>query len=333
MSSPINLHDKVFRHMDRLIDIVEDRITYPVTWELDPTNRCNHYCVGGYAKGAGGRTNNDHLTLKQAKYYVDQVVELNAKAINLTGGGDPMFNKITPKLIEYIRNKGLDVGMITNGSLFNDKSIKTVVDNCSWVRVSLDAGTPKTHAFIRKVPEKQFGQILSNIRNLSEQKTTCKVGTALLTSPETMGDIVEFTRVSKECGVDYVQIRPFHEDFTIPLRINECLAMQDENFKVLYSENKYHAGYKKQYTRCEAQALSGVINVHKLYLCCHFRGVDKYELGDLREQSLKEIWHSQHRQDIINNLDFKDCIPHCRLDLVNRTIDDLKTPVPDENFI
>ena len=71
--------------MDRLIDIVEDKITYPVTWELDPTNRCNHYCVGCYAKGAGGRTNNDHLTLKQAKNYVDQVVELNAKAINLTG--------------------------------------------------------------------------------------------------------------------------------------------------------------------------------------------------------------------------------------------------------
>ena len=125
--TPIDLQNKLFYHPDKLIEFFKTGNTTPVTWELDPTNRCNHNCIGCYAAGAGGRTNDDSLNWEQAKNYVDQVRDLGAKAINLTGGGDPMVNKITPRLIEYIRSLGMDVGMITNGTIFTDKSIDIVV--------------------------------------------------------------------------------------------------------------------------------------------------------------------------------------------------------------
>ena len=337
MSSRVDLEQKILRHLPRLFTVLNVSDAYPVTWELDPTNDCNHDCVGCFAKGAGGRTNNDYLTWEEATDYVDQIASLGAKAIVLTGGGDPMFNKITPNLMEYIKSKGLDLGMITNGSIFNDSSIEIAIRNCNWIRISLDAGTPEVFSQIRKVHQRQFWQVLRNIRKLRDKRdelnSKCTIGTGFLTSALTMPGLVNFTSLSKQAGADYVQIRPFHGDFTIPLRINECLAMQNETFKVHYAEHKYNSGYTKKYTKCEAQNFSGVINVHKVYLCCHMRGVDKYELGDLREKSLVRIWESNKRQDIVHNLDFNDCIAHCRLDKVNQTIHAMKAPIDDENFI
>lgn len=337
MSSRVDLDQKIYRHLPKLLAVVNKADCYPVTWELDPTNDCNHDCVGCFAKGAGGRTNNDSLSWEEAKSCVDQILRLGARAIVLTGGGDPMFNKITPRLMQYIRAVGLDLGLITNGSIFNDESIEIAVQNCNWIRISLDAGTPEVFSQIRKVPQRQFWQVLRNIRKLRDKRdelgSSCTLGAGFLTSALTMPGLVNFTTLCKQAGTDYVQIRPFHGDFTIPIRINECLAMQDETFKVHYAEHKYNSGYTKKYTRCNAQSFSGVINVHKVYLCCHMRGVDKYELGDLRESSLQKIWDSNRRQDVIDNLDFNDCIAHCRLDKVNQTIHALQQEMEDENFV
>ena len=60
--TPVDLQNKLFYHPDKLLEFFQTGNTTPVTWELDPTNRCNHNCIGCYAAGAGGRTNDDSLT-------------------------------------------------------------------------------------------------------------------------------------------------------------------------------------------------------------------------------------------------------------------------------
>jgi len=336
--TPVDLQNKLFYHPDKLIEFFKSGNTTPITWELDPTNRCNHNCIGCYAAGAGGRTNDDSLTWEQAKSYVDQVYDLGAKAINLTGGGDPMVNKITPRLIEYIRSLGMDVGMITNGTIFTDESIDVVVKNCTWVRISMDGGTPHVYTEIRKVPERHFHLALKNMAKLAKRKKALKtnitIGSGFLTSELTTPTLVKYTELCKEAGIDYIQIRPFHNDFTIPYNIEETLALQDDNFKVYFAKHKYNTLYKKQYPKCFAQTLSGVINVHSVYLCCHFRGVETKKLGDLREKNLLEIWAGKKRQQILEDLNLDKCIKHCRLDLVNRQLNELvNNPAQHKNFI
>lgn len=336
--APIDLQNKLFYHPEKLQEFFKSGNTTPVTWELDPTNRCNHNCIGCYAAGAGGRTNDDSLTWEQAKSYVDQVHDLGAKAINLTGGGDPMVNKITPKLIQYIKSLGMDVGMITNGTIFTDESIDIVVQNCTWVRISMDGGTPEVYTEIRKVPERHFYLAFENMRKLVRRKqelnSNITIGSGFLTSTLTVPSLVTYAELCKEAGIDYIQIRPFHGDYTIPYNIEETLALEDSNFKIHYSKNKYEEGYKKKYLKCLAQTFSGVINVHSVYLCCHFRGVETKKLGDLREKTLLEIWAGRKRMIVLEELNLDKCIAHCRLDLVNRQLQDMLDSVPDHvNFI
>ena len=338
----MNLEKKLFYHGDKVSEYLEKGDTTPVMWELDPTNLCNHECIGCFAKGAGGRTNNETLKLEQAKSYIDQMVAMKAKGVSFTGGGDPMVFKHTPKLIEYAKSNGLDVGMVTNGTLFKtDESIDIVVKNNSWVRVSIDAGSHEVYTAIRKVPSPGpagLDTAFKNMTRLAKRKkelgSDVTIGAGFLTSELTNPDMVAATKMCKEAGIDYIQFRPFHGDGTIPEYIEECRSMQTDDFKVHLSEFKYDTKYKKQYDKCRGQSFSGVINVHKVYVCCHLRGIDKYELGDLRENSLEQIWNSERRQHVINNIDFNDCIALCKLDCVNRQLHHITIDKPQHtNFI
>ena len=336
--APIDLHNKLFYHPEKLQEFFKQGHTTPVTWELDPTNLCNHNCVGCYAVGAGGRSNDDSLTWDQAKSYVDQIYDLGGKAINLTGGGDPMVNKITPKLIQYIKSLGMDVGMITNGTIFTEESIDIVVKNCTWVRISMDGGTPEIYTEIRRVPDRHFYLAFENMKKLAKRKkelnSDITIGSGFLTSELTVPSLVEYTKLCKESNIDYIQIRPFHNDFTIPYNIDEVLTYADDNFKIHFSENKYDKEYVKKYPKCYAQNFSGVINVHSVYLCCHFRGVETKKLGDLREKTLLEIWAGRKRMIVLEELNLDKCIKHCRLDLVNRQLSTLLESIPEHvNFI
>ena len=51
--TPMSLENKLFYHGEKVSELLETGDTTPVTWELDPTNLCNHDCIGCYAKGAG----------------------------------------------------------------------------------------------------------------------------------------------------------------------------------------------------------------------------------------------------------------------------------------
>lgn len=336
----MSLEKKLFYHGDKIKEHLDTGDTTPVTWELDPTNKCNHDCIGCYAKGAGGRTNNDSINLEQGKSYIDQMVNLKAKAISFTGGGDPMANKHTPSLIEYAKEKGLDVGMVTNGTIFTNKSIDIILENNSWIRISMDAGSHEVYSAIRRVKSPGpagLNKALENLAKLSKRKkelnSDCTIGVGFLTSELTMPDMIQFTKMCKDAGVDYVSFRPFHDDFQEPIHIKECQAMETDTFKVHYSKFKYDSGYRKQYTKCAGQSFSGVINVHKVFVCCHLRGVKRYELGDLREKSLSEIWYSEERKHIVDNIDFKDCLELCKLDCVNRQLNMMKGKPQHTNFI
>lgn len=335
---PVDLHHKLYYHPKKLEEFFLNGNTTPVTWELDPTNRCNHNCIGCYAAGAGGRTNDDSLDLEQAKDYVNQIYSLGGKGINLTGGGDPMVNKITPDLIEYIRSLGIDVGMITNGTIFTDESIETVVRNCKWVRISIDGGNPHVYSNIRKVNERHFHLAFRNMKKLVEKKkelnSNITIGSGFLTSTLTNSSLREYVELCKDSGIDYIQIRPFHNDYSLPDDIDEILKLSDKNFKIYFAKHKYDKNYKKKYKECYAQNFSGVINVHSVYLCCHFRGLESKKLGDLREKTLLEIWAGKKRKEILRDLNLDKCLPHCRLDLVNRELNYIKSSEPQHiNFI
>ncbi len=328
--------DKILYHPERIAEFIEKGSTMPITWELDLTNKCNHNCP----QCAGGRDNSDILSEKEAMMYIHQIASLDAKAITFTGGGECLLAPFATEAIQLARKFGMDVALITNGSLIKTVDYESLVENCTWIRVSLDASTEEMFKRTHGCNGKTFRDTLDGINKLvlykQQKKLSCSIGVAFLTDEETKFEMLHFTQLCKYLEVDYVQFRPFHFDKTsIGKELNECLEEETPYFKVLSSQNKYqNIGEPRPYPTCYGHHFAGVINVHEVYLCCHLRDNAKYKLGDLREQPLRIIWDSKKRKDIYEHIDNSDCVPVCRCDPFNQWLWKLKNDVPTHvNFL
>lgn len=333
--------EKIYGHMDRVQEWLDTGNSRPVTYELDLTNICNQkcpHCVGYYPELDQARMHRD-----EARGIIKQIADFGGRGLTFTGGGDPLVSPIAMDAVAYARETGLDVGFITNGQALTDEKAKILVQNCQWLRVSLDAATPEVFKVSHGMDERAWKQVLAGVRSLTRLKkelgSKCTIGVGFLTSHETKKDIYAFAVLGKELGVDYAQYRPLlrrhgegdvdYSDEAILAEMNRAAKLSEGGYRVLHSEHKYkliQAGeIERPYKACHGQNFATVVSADKkMYVCCHMRGVEKYCLGDLTKQSLPELWNSPERKRVADSVDFDDCPPLCRCDSFNNILWEIK---------
>jgi MoaA/NifB/PqqE/SkfB family radical SAM enzyme len=329
--------DKILKHLDRVLPWLKGKNVPPITIELDLTNRCNHRCPGCI----GGRTG--HQDLKNPLKIINQIASFGVKAVTFTGGGEPLLHPQVCEAVEYAQRQGLDVGFITNGSLLNEENASVLVKNCVWVRVSLDASNSREFQSTHGLGGDAFQKVVKNIGLLAKTKkkfqAKCTVGVGYLTNKKMLKGMLPAARLCRKLGVDYIQFRPFHWDFTdISKELKKCKKQETKDFSVLYSKHKYdsmkdpHLG--RSYQVCYGHQFAAVICADgNMTVCCHTRGNKKFILGNLYKSSLKAIWNSKKRQRAIANIDLKKCVPLCRCNTFNQVLWNLKQPTEHVNFL
>lgn len=334
--------DKIFAHMDRVQEWLKTGESRPIVFEMDMANACNHKCP--HCFGFHPERDSSRIPLDRARSILLQMRDLGARAVTFTGGGEPLVNPDTLPAVEFARSLGLDVAFITNGQTLNKKNADVILNNCVWVRISLDAATPKLFRLTHGMEGQAFEKVLQNIRLLVSRKkdlgSRTTIGIGFLTSSQTRQDILGFAGLGKSLGVDYSQYRPFlrrhgqekidYSDRNILEDVTKARSQFSRgSHRVLCSEHKYKLIEKGQvnrnYKKCYGQHFAAVVAADcKMYICCHMRGVEKYAIGDLSRNSMKEIWKSDERKRITDSVDFRDCPPLCRCDSFNTILWDLK---------
>jgi len=337
--------DKILHHLERIQSWKRGENPFAVTVEIDPANVCNHRCPGcfGFAKDSKESLDKDLMFS-----FIDQIVQLKAKGLTFTGGGEPLCNSSTELAIGYAQKKGLHVGLITNGSLLHKFDMGYLVKNCLWIRVSLDGGTPELHRKTHGVDD--FGRIVENVRELIEKRDEhnpgCTVGVGYLTGRGTdnLGDMVDFVRVAVGLGVDYAQFRPFlvnskgdFSDFT-PIDWEPFLKMSTHRTKVLCSKHKYdsmaYGMVERKYGKCYGhQFATALCATGDMTICCHTRGLDWATLGNIRKNTVEEIWNSERRKQAVEKIDLNKCPLLCRCDTFNEILWQINQGKEHVNFL
>ena len=342
--------DKILKHLDRVNEWLAGMNPAPITVEFDMTNLCNHKCpecVVNYFRVA----DNNSLVQKVARNIILQLAKNKIRGLIFTGGGEPLCNIYTPEMVELAKNKGLDVGFISNGSLLNEKSARCILRNCTWVRISLDACSPDSFKKTHGMNSAEFYNVLDKIALLvkvkKQIKSSCTVGIGFLTCGWMTFDMLKATVLSKKLKVDYLQFRPMqihhggkfnYHWADVHNQIKQCIEYSGKKFQVLYSKHKYDMArdekYGRYYKKCYGQQFATVISASaKMYICCHTRGYEKYCIGDLKKKNFKDIWNSRRRKDVVERIDFRDCIPLCRDNTFNQILWNIKQPREHPNFL
>lgn len=322
MLNPID-PQKIIIHSGRIKDMLEGKEVAPVTLGLDISNLCDHQCIWCL-----------YDDYKQDKPYImpkDLInksltgfKEVEGATCCLSGGGEPLINPEINYAILKCKELGLECSLNTNGAKLNRLS-DSAINALAYIRVSLDAGSLKSHNSLHKPLEGDFNDIIENIEGI-RNKTKVPIGVGYLVHTENYNEIVNVCEVLEAIGIDYIQIRPLknfsleHEQLK---RVFDQIDIIKNNFniKVYESFSKMEDTINKE-DKCRKcyinQLVANIGPDGEVYICCELRG--KTSIGNIGANSFKEIWFSKKHKNILDNLDIREC-PPCKYSKMNEIIE------------
>jgi len=296
----------------------------PVCLYLETTNRCNLLCT------TCPRTYEEleppaDMSWDLFVSIVDQVPDL-ARAV-LHGVGEPMLVKDLPRMVRYLKERGVYVLFNTNGTVLNERSGRALIAaELDELRVSLDAANAASFRAVRG--KNYFDRILRNVRrfrDLQEREGNDKPQVSLwLTGlKETIEELPAFVRIAAEIGVKevYLQRLVFFDEHAIGMAtpeqsLFERLTREESGYLkeaedladslgITFSASGAASEPGLSLRRTDGEAswslcrrpwtlMYFTANGRALPCCIapfSQRGYEHYTLGDATQQTLREIWN------------------------------------------
>jgi MoaA/NifB/PqqE/SkfB family radical SAM enzyme len=366
MMKPLTTELPLFKHLDRLSEWQAGKLPPPVILELNLTNLCNHECPGCTFSQLVN-ISKDHIPFDIATRIIREAAAFGVKAITFSGGGEPLVygQSRVLDLVLLARDRGLQVALITNGSLLTDPRF---LDVCEWIRVSLDGWDEESFQKYHGRGEGEFKKVVMRTKMMAAEVAIRKYanercatfGVGCLTEA---GNFHSFGQMAVFCeqefpGLDVIQFRPLVVNMLDDPTLNgggwhtqteDCLDLLQQklesaqvlapSIRVLWSESKYDALHQAQfgrnYRRCHAHFLEAVISADsKMYVCCHTQGQERFCLGDLNKTSFSDVWHSEHAKQVMDSFDSQTtCPPACKMHSYNVELENILRPVQFPNFL
>lgn len=353
MSDKIRMDShKLIFHPKRVADWKEGKNIYPIELEVGLTNACNHRCIFCAVDYTGYQPT--MLDFDLLKENIPVFAQKGIKSIIYAGEGEPLLNKHAPDIINLTKKNGIDAAMSTNGVLLTPELSRECLSSLTWIRFSTAAITDSSYEKIHQCRPGDLKIVLQNmeeaVRVKRDQKASTTIGVQLLLLPDNQNEIVEMAKRLKQIGVDYFTVKPFSQhpqsgnilqvDYQEMLDAEKALnEIATDEFKIYFrAHSMKKLVCQREYSQCLALPFMVYIDAKgNLWPCIVFMGKEELSYGNLYEEGFQEIWEGSRRKKLIeyfSNMDLeKNCRELCRLDEMNKYLNELKHPGEHVNFI
>ncbi len=202
---------------------------------------CNHECVFCWDHPPEDRENADTvqrfglarpgvMSLEQFKGIVDDLYNMGTLRVDLIGRGEPLLNKSALDMIQYVKGRGMQLQIVTNGSrLFEPIAQGLVEAQADRINISLNAGTPETYPLIHVTERPEdYIKVKKNLRFLSDCKIAARshlphLSLSFVITSRNYFEIADMIEVAHEVGAQEVQFaHTVIHDGTSDLALNEA---------------------------------------------------------------------------------------------------------------
>jgi len=250
------------------------------------------------------------LSYEKVVELLNDSVEMGGKAIQFTGGGEPLTHPRCYDMVKQTFDRKLDVAFVTNGMALDEKMCDLLGDAC-WVRVSVDAATHRTYSSIRNIPSGAFYQVLRNIELLRKYRREVIIGIGFVVNQENYKEIYEATKIFRDLGVDNLRISAaftnqkyaYFESFRREAQELAAKAelLRNERFEVfnLFTDRVRDTFLAVQdYDYCPMKELNTFVGAdYNVYTCCTLAYNKLGLIGSFKETSFKELWESTAKKN------------------------------------
>jgi radical SAM protein with 4Fe4S-binding SPASM domain len=272
----------------------------PVQWGLpmsisfEPTTSCNLRCP---ECPSGLRAFTRPTGMLEQSFFRQTIDEVYKDILYLIFyfQGEPFLNKNFLDMVQYASAKGIYTATSTNAHYLNDDVAKrTVESGLDRLIISIDGTTQEVYEQYRIGGK--LHKVIEGAKNIVKWKRELKSKTPfvffqfLVVRPNEH-QVDEIKRIAKEVGVDEVrfktaQVYDYENDPNQLIPINEKYSR--------YTKDKIgnYISKNKLANHCWKLWQANVITWDGLVVPCCFDKDATHQLGDLKNQSFREIWHN-----------------------------------------
>lgn len=289
------------------------RPKFPLHMVWLSTNQCNARCL--HCSSNSAIKTHDELTKSEAFNLIDQLIE--AGVIDLAiSGGEPLMRPDIYGIISYARNRGLTVGLGSNGwKLTKQQARDLALVNLNRLQISLD-GLHSSHDALRDWPG-LFDKALASIK--VAQDAGLRVHVCCTINRFNAHELPEFVDFVSGTGVHRINFSRYvptgRGSYSLDLNnkewekvIHACIELRDKYRNTI--EVTTHLAQQvlidnqvkplPGFIGCQAGSGQGCITANGTVLPCVLLAVP---IGNIRDNTLKDIWQNSH---IIHKLQNRD---------------------------
>jgi len=270
---------------------------FPVHIDLEINSNCNYKCI--FCPHGTGEMRNDlpQMSLEVAKKILDELAKNKVYSVKLNWRGEPALHRSLAEIVAFAKKAGIkEVQINTNGELFDERKIKDLVRaGIDRVIFSIQGTTPEIYSKIRSGGN--LNRIVENVKTFDRVRKELKQP-----KPFLRVQMVR-TEVNKHQVAEY---RKMWQGIADDIRISDVTNRGQGDYlkvgdQVSIGRTSCPQPWQRMMISCEG----------KVMMCCSDWFGD-YVIGDINENSLKEIWKGQKMKAVRKRIkkvdyDFKPC--------------------------
>lgn len=269
---------------------------YPVSVSFEPTTSCNLRCP---ECPSGLRQFTRPTGMLQDDFFRKTIDEIHQELLYLIFyfQGEPYLNPGFLEMVKYASDKKIYTATSTNAHYLTDEvAKKTIESGLDRLIISIDGTTQGVYEQYRVGGNLE--KVLEGAKNIMKWKKELKSKTPfvffqfLVVKPNE-DQVKDIKRLAKEIGVDEVRFKTaqIYEYETDP---NNLIPTIDKYSRYKKNADGSYTAKNKLANRCWKLQHANVITWDGLVVPCCFDKDASHQLGNLKTQSFREIWHNEN---------------------------------------
>jgi MoaA/NifB/PqqE/SkfB family radical SAM enzyme len=232
---------------------------------------------------------------------LQELKDTGTSAIQYTGGGEPTTHPEFHLILAKAQELGMATALVTNGNLLHDLPSKLLM-GLSWIRISMDAGTPETYKKIRHIDS--FELVKENIIKLVDAKNRFGygpiIGIGFVVNPDNWQEVQKAIYLAAELGADNIRISAaFFKDSAEEhmIYMSKANALIEETnvpikvFNLFGSRIEDLIQKGPAYKKCMYARLVPLIGADQnVYTCCCLAYNSAGLIGSISDCSFVDFW-------------------------------------------
>jgi radical SAM protein with 4Fe4S-binding SPASM domain len=273
---------------------------WPTHLQIEPTNRCNLRCALCPVTAGMDRPGGD-MDFNLYKKFIDEIGDY-VFLILLWDWGEPFLNPFIYEMISYAKQKGIKLVSSTNGHLFKkrEEAEKLITSGLDSIIFAVDGISQETYEPYRRGGSLE--SVFQGIRTVVAQKRALHSKTPLINfrfivMKHNEHEIPKLKELARSLQVDALTLKtlnPVNQDFYArdksKARIQNEFLPENNRYRRFRYDPTGRIAIRVKRNACKQLWNNPVIHRNGTVCTCSYDPKEKHVLGDLRQESFKNIW-------------------------------------------